>query len=101
MPSPFPGMDPFVEAQRWEDFHASWLPALRDALVPAVRPRYLVNVEERVYLQHTLEERTGFIYPGVSVAEREGGERSAVGAAGTAVAVARVAEVLTLPMPER
>lgn len=24
MPSPFPGMDPFIENQEWEDFHASF-----------------------------------------------------------------------------
>lgn len=28
MPSPFPGMDPFIESQRWQDFHG-WQRALR------------------------------------------------------------------------
>ncbi len=51
MPSPFPGMDPFIESQKWEDFHTSFITAIRDALVPAVRPRYIVDVEHRIYLE--------------------------------------------------
>ncbi len=51
MPSPFPGMDPFIENQKWEDFHTSFVSAIRDALVPSVRPKYVVEVERRVYLE--------------------------------------------------
>ncbi len=51
MPSPFPGMDPFIESQKWEDFHTSFITAIRDALVPAVRPKYIVDVERRIYLE--------------------------------------------------
>ena len=51
MPSPFPGMDPFIEGQKWEDFHASFITAIRDVLVPAVRPKYIVDVERRIYLE--------------------------------------------------
>src|SRR3989442_9357114 len=83
MPSPFPGMDPFIEGQQWEDFHASLIPALKDALVPTVRPRYVVQVEERVYLYHPSEGRAGHIYPDVAVAEREGIQRGDAGAAGS------------------
>jgi hypothetical protein len=94
-------MDPFIESQRWEDFHASWVPALRDALVPAVRPRYIVRVEERVYLEHSREERIGYIYPDVAVADRADQQALGSGIGGTAVVTARAAEILTLPMPER
>ncbi|MEQ1825387.1 MAG: DUF4058 family protein [Pirellula sp.] len=51
MTSPFPGMDPFIENQKWEDFHTSFMSAIRDALVPSVRPKYVVDVEKRVYLE--------------------------------------------------
>ena len=50
MPSPFPGMDPFIEGQDWEDFHTRVITALADSLLPGVRPRYVVRVERRVYL---------------------------------------------------
>ena len=51
MPSPFPGMDPFIESQKWEDFHTSLMSAIRDTLVPVVRPKYIVDVERRIYLE--------------------------------------------------
>jgi hypothetical protein len=25
MPSPFPGMDPFIEGQAWEEFHTAFI----------------------------------------------------------------------------
>lgn len=50
MPSPFPGMDPYLEHPGlWPDVHNSLVLALRDDLAPALRPRYYVAVEERTY----------------------------------------------------
>ena len=51
MPSPFPGMDPFLEFQEWEDFHYSFNAAIRDALSSRLAPRYLVRAERRVYVE--------------------------------------------------
>lgn len=51
MPSPFPGMDPFLESQEWEDFHTRLMTALSDRLSPSIEPKYLVRVERRVYLE--------------------------------------------------
>lgn len=48
MPSPFPGMDPYLEAASlWPNVHNSLIIALRDDLAPRLRPRYYVAVEER------------------------------------------------------
>lgn len=44
-------MDPFIENQKWEDFHTSFIAAIRDAIVAAVRPKYVVEVERRIYLE--------------------------------------------------
>lgn len=50
MPTPFPGMDPYLEHPAlWPDLQNSLIIALRDALVPRLRPRYYVAVEERIY----------------------------------------------------
>lgn len=50
MPSPFPGMDPYLERPGlWHDVHFSLIIALRDALAPAVGPKYYIAVEEQVY----------------------------------------------------
>ncbi|PKO22291.1 MAG: hypothetical protein CVU38_10280 [Chloroflexi bacterium HGW-Chloroflexi-1] len=50
MPTPFPGMDPYLERPSlWQDFHSRLIVALADYLAPRVRPRYYVGVEERTY----------------------------------------------------
>lgn len=51
MPSPFPGMDPFLQSQEWEDFHTRLMTALSDHLSPTIEPNYLVRVKRRVYLE--------------------------------------------------
>lgn len=56
MPSPFPGMDPFIESQKWEDFHLSAITVMRDMLVGVVGDQYVVNIHERVYLESAVEE---------------------------------------------
>ena len=49
MPSPFPGMDPYLEASGyWEDFHDSFLTSLRNALRGALPSAYSVYIQERV-----------------------------------------------------
>lgn len=48
MPTPFPGMDPYLErASLWPNVHSSLIIALRDELAPRLRPRYYIAVEER------------------------------------------------------
>lgn len=50
MPSPFPGMDPYLEEPAiWPDVHARLGIALAETLLPLLRPRYHVSVELRVY----------------------------------------------------
>lgn len=51
MPSPFPGMDPYLEHPAlWPGFHSRVIVGLADLLGPRLRPRYDVEVEERVCL---------------------------------------------------
>ena len=98
MPSPFPGMDPFLEARVWPDFHHRFITILPEHLTPHVRPDYVVRVEERVYLEHESGERPAVIRPDVTVVKSEGWEPAAGGPA-----TATVAEplILTLPIPEQ
>src|SRR5690606_11056818 len=56
MPSPFPGMDPFLEKHEWNDFHSTFNTVVREKLSPKVSPSYLVRVERRVYVEHTYGE---------------------------------------------
>ena len=51
MPSPFPGMNPYFEQSAyWLDFHTELLTALRRLLVPQVGPKYIVQLEEHIYI---------------------------------------------------
>ena len=51
MPTPFPGMDPYLEHPGlWPDVHNGLIAELRNTLAPQLRPRYYVALEERTYL---------------------------------------------------
>lgn len=50
MPSPFPGMNPYLEAPTlWSGVHHWLITEIARSLLPQLRPRYFVAVEERVY----------------------------------------------------
>lgn len=52
MSFPFPGMDPYLEHPvLWEGFHARMMPAMANAIQPALDPRYIATVEERVFIE--------------------------------------------------
>jgi Protein of unknown function (DUF4058) len=50
MPSPFPGMNPYLENPAlWQKVHKRLMVAIADNLSPQLRPKYIVDIEERVY----------------------------------------------------
>jgi hypothetical protein len=50
MPSPFPGMNPYLEnPSLWAGVHHWLITEIARSLNPVLRPRYFVAVEERVY----------------------------------------------------
>jgi hypothetical protein len=51
MPSPFPGMNPYLEQPAaWKDFHTRFIPAAATIIGRQVRPRYFVKIEEHLYI---------------------------------------------------
>ena len=57
MKSPFPGMDPYIEAcGLWGDFHHDLISEIKHALARAAPERYLVRAEERSYIVLVEEE---------------------------------------------
>lgn len=51
MPSPFPGMDPYLEdTVIWPDVHHGIISAIQESLNKQLRPNYYASVEERVYI---------------------------------------------------
>jgi hypothetical protein len=50
MPSPFPGMDPYLEhPSAWPNVHHRLITAIADDLAPQLLPKYQVLVEEGIY----------------------------------------------------
>ena len=50
MPSPFPGMNPYLEQSLfWSEFHNRLIVELSNTLVPSLRPKYYIAVETRTY----------------------------------------------------
>ncbi|HET7558595.1 MAG TPA: DUF4058 family protein, partial [Limnochordia bacterium] len=100
MPSPFPGMDPFIESQRWEGFHTSLMVELRNALLPLVRPRFIVDVERHVFLGVAPEGRPVAIKPDVYISETAGEPGSASEPTAGAVSLSEPV-IVTLPHAEQ
>ena len=44
MPSPFPGMDPYLEGNLWPDVHQALASEIRRQLANQLRPRYAVRL---------------------------------------------------------
>lgn len=56
MPSPFPGIDPYVEnPEFWSEVHNRLIVAIADSLSPQLRPKYRVAIEKRTYLNDDSE----------------------------------------------
>ncbi len=93
MPSPFPGMNPFLERPDiWNDFHNSLIPAIRETLTIQIQPRYYVRIEEHLYIHEpTANERYSLGRPDLSLHTN----RTMTPASGTVAAVAPV----TVGMP--
>jgi len=52
MPSPFPGMDPYMERPgHWPDLHQRLVAYIAEALQPQLRPKYIARIDERVELR--------------------------------------------------
>lgn len=68
MPSPFPGMDPYLEDPRgFPDFHHEMISGIRAALTPLLRPKYRAVLEERVYVSDSDDPGRRFIIPDVEI----------------------------------
>ena len=68
MPSPFPGMDPYLEGDDWTSFHTHLATEIARQLTPLLRPKYVALPEKRfdVIAEGALAIES--IYPDVGVA---------------------------------
>jgi len=96
MPSPFPGMDPFLEdSTRWADFHPTFIVTLRRYLSRLVSPHFHVDIQEQVYIAEPDEEPHRRIAPDVFVTVGRPASSLAASSMG-----AITAPVIEEPLPE-
>ncbi|MBD2463035.1 DUF4058 family protein [Oscillatoria sp. FACHB-1407] len=70
MPSPFPGMDPYLEGYLWVDVHNALANKIRQQLTPKLRPRYTARLEIYLVQDTAPESEIGILYPDVEVLQR-------------------------------
>src|ERR687885_106624 len=96
MPSPFPGMDPYLErAARWHPFHTLLVSGLVRVIEPVLPDRYYVSVEERTCVVDSAGVETVRL-PDAAVIGRDA---PASGGATATVVATRGVQVL-VPAPE-
>ncbi|MEC4813124.1 MAG: DUF4058 family protein [Scytonema sp. PMC 1069.18] len=98
MPSPFPGMNPYLEhPELWVEFHHWLITLIAEFLVPQLRPKYRVAIEKRVY-KMTDENSVLIGIPDVSVGRSrlDTEETSSIAIASPPVKPVTV----TVPIPE-
>jgi Protein of unknown function (DUF4058) len=91
MPSPFPGMNPYLEQDTvWHDFHERFCPVAAEMLTAQVRPHYIVKIDEHVYIHEPPEDPRrllGRADVGLAETPRAGAPNSPEAASDTSVAV--------------
>ena len=72
MPSPLPGMDPFLESQGfWQDFHTNLLTYCRELVNASLPVHYVALIEERISLVDLTGEAPAGFRPDVSIIREE------------------------------
>lgn len=67
MPSPFPGMDPYLEGHLWPDVHDSLAYLIKVQLAPRLGPNYVVHLHSYTVEDTSPDEDIGIMYPDVEV----------------------------------
>lgn len=101
MPSPFPGMDPYLEGYLWPDVHHALASKIRQQLTPKLRPRYTARLEVYVAEDRFPESEIGILYPDVEVMQvrqRQGKQTTTPDTSASSSTLTITPASLTLPM---
>ncbi len=104
MRSPFPGMDPFLEAPDvYPDFHHELASQIRRAIVPRLRPPYVARVYHREVTDLIGPGEVRILYPDVAVTRRRRGPSPAMSPQGAGASVAQLTPSVevALPLPSK
>lgn len=89
MPSPFPGMDPYLEGSLWTSVHTELTVEIARQLSPLLHPRYIAMTTRRFVMEGP---------EGVDVTSLESYPDVAVRAAGPITAKTRTSEIAAAPL---
>ncbi len=83
MASPFPGMDPYLEGDLWQEFHETLASAIRARLMPLLAPAYVALLAKRYVLDRPAlgvfdAPLPRIVYPDVHVVPIHGQSSTAV-----------------------
>ena len=96
MPSPFPGMNPYLEHRDfWSEIHQWLINAIVEFLASQLAPKYIVGFNKEVYLT-TPEEELSIGLPDVVVRRSQNTKQTS---SNVAVAVAAEPAKVTIPVP--
>ncbi len=77
MPSPFPGMDPYLEGPLlWSDVHHRLAGQISRQLAPRLAPRYVARLETRFVASTSDEQTINILYPDVDITSTQVKERA-------------------------
>jgi Protein of unknown function (DUF4058) len=100
MPSPFPGVDPYLESQHyWPDFHARFMNYWCEALADQLPDNYEARMDERVNLVERPPETVRRVEPDLALARR--GPSGAARAAAPGVATLEPVSIPILIVDEK
>jgi len=100
MPSPLPGMDPYIEQPIvWSDFHGRMVTSISAAVNAQVRPRYVARLTPYVTYDHIEISEPTAIRPDVGVWQMQPPAAGGVAAATIAVTPAPVESRVLLEVP--
>lgn len=104
MPSPFPGMDPYLEGYLWPDVHHRLATQISDQLSPQLRPRYVARIEIQVVVDESPQTEIGIMYPDVEIVRNQRAQPDVAPPAGGGVLVAEATiatpATVAVPLPE-
>lgn len=98
MPSPFPGMDPYLEGYLWPDVHSALASKIRQHLTPLLRPKYAARLEVYLAEDPFPEGEIGILYPDVEVVETPPRQRPASPPSGSTLTI--TPPTLALPVTQ-
>ena len=104
MPSPFPGMDPYLEhPDFWQETHHWLISLIAESLVPQIRPKYEIAIEKRIYqINDTNDNNEDSLLVGIpDVAIKRQPNAPDVPTGSVAIATLTVPTTVKVPAPEK